>query len=276
MDLRLLVVLVFIYFGLPFLYKPLLVKSGQKVDPDPRVVPIDPSEWPQNVAQIMSRAEHDLYTLGFTITARYKMLNSMPNVSNMLTMLVNYQTGDKAMITAIWGNATGTWQLGTLYLEFSTRFEDGRCFDTMNSGVLSSFKHGPKDIKTQVPQIKDAAELWSVHRFVMRKHDAQGSKVVYDVAQAEAYLRRIWRQGFEEQTKFGRYSFDGQHFRPSLQGAYGMTWPLMWPCSAIRKSQMEARAEQLVREWKNASQSPVAASAHQVVIVPELGYAGSG
>ncbi len=240
-----------IYLGMP-----LLVKFSQKVEAQPQIESIDPSQWPPVVAQTMSRVEHDLYNLGFTITARYQMVGAVSSTSTILTMLVNYQSGDKAMITAVWGQANGVWNLGTHYTEFSTRFADGHCFDTMNSATLSSFARGPKDIKTQVPQIKEAAELWSLHRFVMRKHDAQGEKLVYDIAHVRAYFGRIWRESFEEQVGFGRYNFNGKQFVPSFKGAYLMCWGIMWPMSAIRQAQLKSKSAAIVSEWKAGAMTP--------------------
>jgi hypothetical protein len=267
MDLMLLAIPAGIYLGMP-----LLIKFGQNVDPNPPIETVDPSQWPANVKQAMSRAEHDLYALGFTITGRFQIGGAIPNTRTMLTMLVNYTSGDKAMITAIWGCANGVWNLGTLYTEFSTRFEDGHSFDTMNSAMVNSFKAGPKDIKTQAPNVKEAAELWSLHRYVMRQHGAQGRKLVYDAKDTLPYLRRIWRESFEEQMSFGRYVFNGRQFQPSFSGAYLMTWGQMWPMIWIRRAQMNSRAAALVREWKNSTATPAATSPFDqsgIVIVPE-------
>ncbi len=270
MDFWWLIIPAAMYGGMP-----LVVKFSQKVSASPNIEAVDPSQWPENVAQTMSRVEHDLYALGFTITGRYKMTGAISNTETMLTMLVNYQSGDKAMITAIWGQANGVWNLGTHYTEFSTRFEDGHCFDTMNSATLGSFQRGPKDIKTQVPDVKEAAELWSLHRFVMAKHGAQGRKLVYDIKDTLAYFRRIWREGFEEQVKLGRFVSRGQIFQPSLIGAYAMTWGMLWPMVSIRTSQMKSRAAAIVSEWKQARVSPSSPLSQSpaengIRIVPEI------
>ncbi|BCM91813.1 hypothetical protein IAD21_03689 [Abditibacteriota bacterium] len=245
MELFVIAIPAAIYFGTP-----LLIKFGEGMNANPTLMPVDPAQWPTSVAQTMSRVEHDLYAMGFSIVARFRMSNAANNTDTILTMLVNYKSGDKAMITAIWGNANGVWTLGTHYTEFSTRFEDGHCFDTMNSKTLGSFQRGPMDIKTQVPQLKEAADLWALHRFVMRKHNPAGRKIVYDMKDAETYLRRIWREGFQEQAKFGRFTEKGSRFQPTWKGAYLMTWALMWPMKWIRESQMNTRAQAIIREWR--------------------------
>ena len=238
------------YLGIP-----LLVKFSGGMNANPDLLPVDPSQWPPQVAQTMSRVEHDLYALGFSIVARFRMPNATGNTDTLVTMLVHYKSGDKAMITAIWGRANGIWKLGTLYTEFSTRFEDGHCFNTMNSKTLSSFQRGPLEIKTQVPKIQDAAPLWALHRFVMAKHNPQGRKVVYEMKDAERYLRRVWREGFLEQAKFGMFAERGAKFQPTFKGAYLMTWGLLWPMKPIREAQMNARAKTITAEWQGQSQT---------------------
>jgi len=239
-----------VFSALYFLGLPLVIKFSANVKADPHFVPVDPSQWPLQVAQAIGRVEHDLYSMSFSIVARYRMPNATGNTDTLLTMLVNYQSGDKAMITAIWGQANGIWRLGTLYTEFSTRFEDGHCFDTMNSKTLSSFARSPLDVKTQVPQVQDAAELFALHRFVMSSRGMSGRKVVYDMKDAGLYLRRTWRESFEEQGKFGRYARSGDGFSPTFKGAYLMTWGQLPPISYIRNIQMKARAQKIVSEWK--------------------------
>ncbi len=238
-----------------YLGTPLLIKFGGGMNANPDLLPVDPSQWPPQVAQIMSRVEHDLYGMGFSIVARFRMPNGSGNTDTLLTMLVNYKSGDKAMITAIWGNANGVWTLGTLYTEFSTRFEDGHCFDTMNSKALGSFVSGPLDVKTQVPQIKEAAELWALHRFVMRKHNPQGRKIVYDMKDAEPYLRRVWREGFVEQAQFGMFAERGTRFLPTWKGAYRMTWGLMYPMKWVREAQLKSRAKEIIGERRGHAPS---------------------
>jgi len=255
----LLVVVTFYFLGLP-----LAIKFISAVNVSPSIVAVDPAQWPLQVAQTMSRVEHDLYALDFSIVARYRMTNAtgdtgstrynapnvMGNTDTLLTMLVNYQSGDKATITAIWCKAIEGWRLGALYTEFSTRFEDGHCFDTTNSKTLPVFARSPLDVKTKVPQIQEAAELFALHRFVMSQHGMSERKVVYDMKDAELYYRRTWRESFEEQSKFGRYARDGERFVPTFKGAYLMTWGLLPPMSWVRRGQMNGRAQKIVSEWK--------------------------
>ena len=57
----------------------------------------------------------------------------------------------------------------------------------------------------------------------------------------------------EEQTfqvQAGRMRLDAAAgvYRPTLKGAYLMTWGLMWPMKAVRQWQMRNRSQALQRE----------------------------
>lgn len=242
-----------------YLVTPILIKFSNVVQGAPKLERMDPAHWPPAVANEMRRHEHDLYNMGFEISERFSMTGATTNVANLLTMFIDRKSGDKAMLTAMWGQVNGVWKLNTIYLEFSTRFRDGRCFDTMNSQVpLGTFVRGAQDVKTQVPQVKEARELYRVHRYVMRKHGATGGaaeKVTYPPGGAENYLRRVWRESHDEQVGFGRFNYNKAKdvYTPTWKGAYLMTWRLLWPISRIVRARMNRNATALLAEMRQSA-----------------------
>ena len=256
-----------------YLVSPIIVKISNVVKASPTLERMDPAHWPPAVANEMRRHEHDLYNMGFEISERFSMTGAAPSVANLLTMFVDRKSGDKAMLTAIWALNNGVWKLTTIYLEFSTRFRDGRCFDTLNSQVpLGTFVRGPQDVKTQVPQIKDARELYRTHLYVMRQHGASGNaaeKVTFPPGGAENYLRRIWRESHDEQVKFGRYVYNQSKdvYTPSWKGAYLMTWRMLWPFSRVVRAKMNRNAQVLVAQMRqNAGESESTSLASRSVV----------
>jgi hypothetical protein len=171
-------------------------------------------------------------------------------------MLVNRQTGDKAMVTAALGH--GVTQIQTCYVEFSTRFETGEVFNTLNSSELNAFRPGPKTTRTQVPLLGDPHVLYELHRFVMSKHGAGGRKVLYEPGEALDYLARFaFIKSYEQQVERGWLYYDegGDCYRPTLKGAYLMTWGLLQPFKAFRKSALHRRARQILEEFGQARAS---------------------
>ncbi|HVF84909.1 MAG TPA: hypothetical protein VM821_02925, partial [Abditibacteriaceae bacterium] len=125
--------LALIYIGLP-----LLILFSQKMQANPQFVPIDPSNTPADATRYFSSVVPELEKDGFRVSASLGMPNQVPNVRVFLVMLINRGTGDKAMVTLM----TPDEGSATLYTEFSTRFESGQCFDTLNSPTLSAFQTG--------------------------------------------------------------------------------------------------------------------------------------
>ena len=246
-------------FAFLYLITPLIIKFSNVVKGSPTLERMDPAHWPPAVADEMRRHEHDLYNMGFEISERFSMTDATTNVANLLTMFIDRKSGDKAMLTAIWGLNNGVWKLKTIYLEFSTRMRDGRCFDTMNSQVpMGTFQRGPQDVKTQVPQIKDARELYRVHLFVMRKHgvaDGAAEKMTYPPGGAENYLRRIWRESHDEQVAFGRFKYNKARdvFTPTWKGAYFMTWRMLFPISSVIRAKMNRNAQEIVAQMRQSA-----------------------
>ena len=253
-------------FAFLYLVTPIIIKFSNVVKGAPTLERMDPAHWPPAVADAMRRHEHDLYNMGFEISERFSMVGATNNTATLLTMFIDRKSGDKAMLTAIWGLANGVWKLGTLYLEFTTRMRDGRCFDTMNSQVpTGTFQSAATDVKTQVPQITEARELYRVHQYVMRKHGVTGAadKMTYPPGGAENYLRRIWREGHEEQVAFGRFNYNKEKdvFTPTWKGAYLMTWRMLWPVSRFVRARMNRQAREVVAEMQGSANESATALA---------------
>lgn len=237
-----------------FLGLPLVIYFTQRMKAHPRLQLIDPMSFPDQVRDYLARVSNELVAQGFTVAAYIMMPDPAPNIQNYLVMFINRETGDKAMATAIFANANGITQLGTRYVEFNTRYEDGRCFDTMNSSTLGAFQKRPQDAKTQLPNVQDAVILYRIHQFILRKAPG-GQKMGYEPAETLDYLQRILVESYDEQVKFGRLFFDrnADTYRPTFKGAYLMTWGLLWPMTAFRKARMHREARRVLSEFEAAT-----------------------
>ena len=247
----------FIIFGLPFLGGPLLIRSIQKMSAQPRVEAVHPTEVPPDLARYLTGVAEALAPDGFTTTAYVTMPDNVPNVLPYLLMLVNEETRDKAMATILLTTAGKTPQIGTRYVEFSTRFSDGRVVDTMNSPVLGSFRAGPEKTATQIPEIQDPRELYRIHQHVLGQV-GPGTKVLYPEGDALSYLSRIMVEDYEQQVGFGLLYKDEKAgaYRPTWKGACLMTWGQLWPVSAIRRARIRQRAREVLRSFRAARHSP--------------------
>lgn len=259
------------FLALSYIGLPLLILFTQKMQARPKFVPIDPSNVPPDVTRYFASVVPELEKDGFRVAASLGMPNQMPNVRVFLVMLINRGAGDKAMVTLMSTDNGST----TLYTEFSTRFDDGQCFDTLNSPTLSSFQAGPQDTKTRVPSVQDVHLLYQIHRWAMSRKRPSGSKITYRDGEAIDYLQRVMIESYDEQVRFGRLKLESAGaglsaplppvvpdakkldsgegvYRPTVKGAYLMTWGLLWPVSWIRKAMMKSQEQATLRAFRAA------------------------
>src|ERR1700730_15360116 len=116
-----------------YLGVPLLIRSQQRYRAHPELMELDFEELDPEIAKFIRTRTESLIALGFDEPTLVQT-RTTTTVSAFLIMLVNRQTGDKAMVTALIGRAAVLVQ--TLYVEFSTRFENGQVFVTNNSSEL--------------------------------------------------------------------------------------------------------------------------------------------
>ena len=232
---------------------PLLIRMQQRFQAHPELRELRLERLDRSISRfLMSRAEA-LFELGFEEPTLVRLPDPVPNVTGYLIMLVNRKTGDKAMVTALIG--TGASANRTLYVEFSTRFEGGEVFNTMNSNQLNAFPPAPKAVRTQVPMVTDPQELFRLHTFVMNKHETTGKKELYEPGTALDYLvEYAFARMYEIQADRGWLAYDRRSdtYRPTIKGAYLICWGLMPPFKWLRQAAMMRRARQILAEFERA------------------------
>ena len=244
----LLVFVVLSYIGLP-----LVILFSQKMQARPQFVPIDPSNVPPEVtryfAQIVPQLEQD----GFRVTASLGMPRQVPNVQCFIVMLVNRSAGDKAMVTMTQTTSPNAPTKIVPMTEFNTRFDSGESFDTSTMSSPSVFRYGAQETKTRLPGVQDARMLYQIHRWVMAQKRPQGTKIVYKDGEAVEYLSRIMIEDYDKQVRFGRLKLDTSAgvYRPTIIGAYLMTWALLWPIKPIRQALRKSKEAATLRAFRS-------------------------
>jgi hypothetical protein len=241
-----LLALILIYY----LGAPLLIRFTQRYNAHPDFEELDWDTINKSNAQFLMTQTEALFEIGFDEPTLVHLPNAAVNLTTYLIMLVNRQTGDKAMIAVMFGHHV---PIQARYVEFSTRFETGEVFDTHNIGELLPWPPAPGSTRTQVPMLRHPQELYELHKYVMSKHGASGEKVLYERGQALDYLARfVFFKPYEVRVEQGWLYFDRSQdcFRPTLTGAYLITWGLMQPFKALRQIALRRRARNILRAWK--------------------------
>jgi hypothetical protein len=135
--------------------------------------------------------------------------------------------------------ANEQWNLQTQYEEFSTRFQSGRVINTGNPQTISAFPVRDNCVTTHIPWISDSLELYRVHQAIAAaKGDGTPPVLRLDTqfrGDVAAYGSAVMREELEAASEAGylRLTGDGGHFRPTLKGAYLMTWKQLPPFKGL-------------------------------------------
>jgi hypothetical protein len=239
-----------------YLVIPVIVGLQQRYPATPIVTELKLEELEKAHSEFLMTQTNALFALGFDepTLVRLPALTPVVSASAYLIMLVNRQAGDKAMVTAM-VTSHGLVKLQTLYLEFCTNFEGGEEFNTHNIPRVLALPPAPLAVRTQVPMVEDPRELHQLHKFVMRKHDATGKKIMYEPGQAlEHLIRCAFTKQYKVQVERGWMYYDqkSDHYRITLRGAYRITWGLMQPFKALRAMALKRRAKRILEEFHEA------------------------
>ncbi len=239
------------FVGFYFLGTPLLILFGQKMSADPACEELILHSLDPQISQFLMDKTNDLYELGFDEPTLIHMPSPVAGVKGYLIMLVNRPAGDKVMVTVLVGEAALAIQ--TWYVEFSTRYVTNQCVDTLNSSELSAFVQGPENIRSQVPSVTDVGELYRLHQYRMKTSGISAKKMLYEPGQAIAYLKEYAiKKSYDEQVTKGWLRCDAAEncYRPTIKGAYLMTWGLLYPMKYFRMMTMKRREVELLAAFR--------------------------
>lgn len=240
------------FVGFYFLGTPLLILFGQKMMADPACEELKMHTLDPQISQFLMDKTNELFEIGFDEPTMLHLPSPVPGVKGYLIMLVNRPAGDKAMVTALVGEAA---LIQTWYVEFSTRYVNNQCVDTLNSSELSAFQQGPENIRSQVPSVNDVGELYRLHQFKMKHSGITARKMLYEPGRAISYLKEYAiKKSYDEQVAKGwlRYDTAENCYRPTIKGAYLMTWGLIQPMKWFRMRAMKRREWELLAEFRGA------------------------
>ena len=231
--------------GMFYVGVPLLVRFTHKNAAQPRFKVLSLGNCPRAVLTYLKDMSERLESAGFMLVGCMSMQQQTTGVTPYFALLIHRLAGDKAMACAIYTEAEGVISLGTRYVEFSTRYEDGRMIDTNNSAALDAFRSVPEKTVTKFPTVDDPLDLYALHQEVMREVAPGAKKVLPDEGAEVDYLSNVLIEDYERQCRLGMLYLDraAAAYRPTMKGALLMTWGLLPPMKQIRSLQMNRAAK---------------------------------
>ena len=244
-----LIAAVLLLVGVPYVLGPVLVKLTLKQAARPQFKPLPEGRLPEAIDSFFHDASRLLQLEGFEREARFAYRGTK-QLTNLLELYLDPQSGDRAIVVAMYAGAPDFRQLKSRHVEISARFADDTVFNTGNSAVLGSFGRVPSVHTHHFPAIEDPVRLLNIHRahkvslgYVQRAEPPTG-ETPSEWMQASV-LRELTRQ---LGTGYLRLSADADHYVPTWKGALLMTWKLCWPVKALRRlARHRANARLLAR-----------------------------
>ena len=251
-EIVLFVVLLFYVLG------PVLVRFTLKQPIAPAFQPVQLEGLPPEAQDFLSDAARRLAPLGFEPAQTCVLLQK--DIGTILMLLVHREARDTAMATAMYVRITAGQDkllklLRKTYVEFCTEFSDDSELCTNNSPELGTFPQAPDKQVCQLPHVKDADALHGIHQEMLRRRKTQAAKVIPEPGRELEHLREGWARDLERQAERGylvRSERQGV-YRATWKGALLMTWKLLWPVSAVRRSRLRREAEAAARSVRELS-----------------------
>jgi hypothetical protein len=242
-----------VYLGLP-----LLTWKLNRFEETPTIQRIDPNDLPlpTDVRQHLDKVEADLLGIGFESRSTLLLPSAAPNVISILRVFVNPLSKVSAMANSMittTKSPDGDQVQHVPYVEFTTRYDNGQVFNTLNASAASSFPPAEQSLTSRVHWVQDAIAVHMIHHLITASRGSGRRVLRLDHAFAGdeiAYLQACMKEEFEHGTNAGylQLGTDGASYRPTLRGACFMTWKLLPPFKQWRAWRDRARVEGILRD----------------------------
>jgi hypothetical protein len=251
--------------GIPALFYlgiPLVIRSKIRMDAHPEYLKIDLNDpiLPQQVGDYFREAASELEPSGFEVVQAVSMPNPASGVTAFYLLLSHRPNKDYALVTVMYARAAAMGaedsevaRASVASSEFFSRFQDGSQLCTTNGSYVPPFSPGPSTSVERFPMVEDPGKLYRLHQMLLQRHEGVSPKFLrVDEFQGDvgAYLSQVNREQLNEQITAGYFylSEEEQVYRPTLKGAYLMTWRQFEPFKKLAQTRIRNRAARLLRE----------------------------
>lgn len=176
-------------------------------------------------------------------------------------VMLQHPDGETATIAMVYSANTGT---ALPMVEFTAELPNGRIFDVNNSVTVPIFAPRPGHVVYRFPQVRDPLRLHKIFQVLLRRQFGSSTMRQRDIANDPArFLADIMDAEHRTQAEAGYYRFDeaARRWRPTLRGAFVMTWRLLPPFKQIITAGVRRRARAVLNEiaMEGRDARPVAA-----------------
>jgi len=193
--------------------------------------------------EFLTATAERLRAMGFELVGYFGLVGQTKNVNMFLAYLIHRGNGDLA-VAAMARTTQGT---GTQLVEFATRFTDGSGIATGNSKTPGVYRRPRTKPVYHFPWVSDPARLYQFHQqLILRDCVAKKKDVPAPGKEADRLLDSM-RQEMKDQVFAGILQLDSSRawYKPTLVGAFVMTYKLLFPFKQIRGAMKQSKMRQL-------------------------------
>jgi hypothetical protein len=162
--------------------------------------------------------------------------------------LLRHSHGEIATIAVIYSDQGSAIP----YVEFTAQLSGGRIFDVNNSSSIPVFAPRPGHDVYRFPEVRDPIRLYRIFQALLRRRFGSASLVDRDLSDPGRFLADVADKEYAAQMATGYYRFSEatRSYRPTLRGAFLMSWKMLPPFKQIAKAGIRARARRTLRDLR--------------------------
>lgn len=242
---------------------PLVIYRTQRFNSSPTLqrFDLDESPPPGKAGKYFRSMDKQFAAIGFERLDCMALPDALPNVRALMVMYQNRRTKDLALATMMYGIdlRTDEVNLCSSYVEIVARYKDDeiKVIQTNNVQLLGSFPPSAGEITYRFPQITKVEDLFDLHCKLIERDGPQGKKYVrLDTdfrGDCLAYLQAVLVESYDKQIGTGYLTRDpdSDDYRPTLKGAFLMSWAQQTPLKEYLWNQVTIKARRLARELQS-------------------------
>jgi hypothetical protein len=245
----LLTVFIFLFFmvAYPYVVGPLVVRFSQKYSASPQVEQVGADAFCPELAAYFGWFAACLAPLGFAPAAYLRLTDAATRTEIRFLILTNESARESAAAYELKGK--GPVQTFSRQFEFCTEFVNGDEIGTHNSGIGYVMKPHPKKRLFRFPGVRDPRTLHRAHRRLVERHRPAAEPFVPTRGTEHLHIAHGFEKTFKRQVEFGYFFLDEAEgvYRPTLKGAFLMSWKLLWPVKQAREALARRSANVMLR-----------------------------
>lgn len=233
-----------------YLFAPLVIKQSQYLREQADYQVIDREHMPADVRAFFDQTLLELEAIGYRRAVVARDVGAVPGGEQYVGLAYHPLTSDTATIAFTIAGSAGA-QVRQRTVIFDTVFEDSSRIETGNFADAGVFPPNPASTKLHIPRLHDVVLLNEVHTRRRERYQPTGTRPLLPPPgrELEALLEED-QQEKERVVAKGYYYLDeaAGRYRPTLKGAYLMTWKLTFPVGVLRRLAKTVRARRQLRE----------------------------